>query len=106
MCYHFMFLKPIDSHGSFSSLPCLYLILFAIALHCFKVLYSNLRFWQDSISWGLIFAILKEGIKFHNFSIFNFILFFKNSELFKFLENVEQQLALTLYSLSLQTLNG
>ena len=83
MCYHFMFLKPIDSHGSFSSLPCLYLILFAIALHCFKVLYSNLRFWQDSISWGLIFAILKEGIKFHNFSIFNFILFFKNSELFK-----------------------
>ena len=44
---------------------------------------SNLRFWQDSISWGLIFAILKEGIKFHNFSIFNFILFFKNSELFK-----------------------
>ena len=39
MCYHFMFLKPIDSHGSFSSLPCLYLILFAVALHCFKVPY-------------------------------------------------------------------
>ena len=38
-CYHFMFLKPIDSHGSFLSLPCLYLILFAIALHCFKVPY-------------------------------------------------------------------
>ena len=31
MCYHFMILKPIDSHGSLSSLPCLYLILFAIA---------------------------------------------------------------------------
>ena len=105
MCYHFMFLKPIDSHGSFSSLPCLYLILFAIALHCFKVLYSNLRFWQDSISWGLIFAILKEGIKFQNFSIFNFI-FSKILNFLKFLENVEQQLALTLYSLSLQTLNG
>ena len=100
-----MFLKPIDSHGSFSSLPCLYLILFAIALHCFKVLYSNLRFWQDSISWGLIFAILKEGIKFQNFSIFNFI-FSKILNFLKFLENVEQQLALTLYSLSLQTLNG
>ena len=105
MCYHFMFLKPIDSHGSFSSLPCLYLILFAIALHCFKVLYSNLRFWQDSISWGLIFAILKEGIKFQNFSIFNFI-FSKILNFLKFLENVDQQLALTLYSLSLQTLNG
>ena len=95
MCYHFMFLKPMDSMVHFH-LYHVY-ISFYLPLRCIVLKY--LTFWQDSISWGLIFAILKEGIKFHNFLVFLTSYYFsKILNFLRFLENVEQQLALTLYS--------